>query len=81
MCPREAFRQFSTHHGLRLAAWGVVVRTWARAHFEGWGENTWPGGGGPTGATPEGVHDLAGNVSEWVHDWYDRYIADRKSVV
>ena len=23
------------------------------------------------GATPEGIYDLAGNIAEWVYDWYD----------
>jgi formylglycine-generating enzyme required for sulfatase activity len=30
-----------------------------------------PVGSYPTGASPYGILDLAGNVSEWVADWYD----------
>ncbi|MEW5849774.1 MAG: SUMF1/EgtB/PvdO family nonheme iron enzyme [Myxococcota bacterium] len=32
--------------------------------------DTQPVGSYPTGATPEGIHDLAGNAWEWMHDWY-----------
>ena len=43
------------------------------------GDNTdWPDGITPVGHYPQnkspyGVYDLAGNVWEWVADWYDRY--------
>ena len=54
----------------RRFPWGDAPPTCERAHFDGCGEHTRPVGGRPKGATPEGVRDLAGNVSEWVYDWY-----------
>jgi len=30
----------------------------------------------PQGDTPDGVADIAGNVSEWVFDWFDTYSAE-----
>ena len=35
-------------------------------------DKTAPVGSYPTGVSPYGVHDMAGNVLEWVADWYDK---------
>jgi formylglycine-generating enzyme required for sulfatase activity len=43
-----------------------------RSWDDGYGD-TAPVGSYPTGASPFGLLDLAGNVSEWVDDWYDAY--------
>jgi formylglycine-generating enzyme required for sulfatase activity len=38
--------------------------------FEGCVEDTMPVGSYPGGEAPSGARDLAGNISEWVADWY-----------
>lgn len=48
--------------------WGNSPPDNQHANFSGTG--TQPVGSYPTGASPYGVLDMAGNVKEWVADWY-----------
>ena len=57
----------------RLYPWGNEPPTAAHAVFglkEG-EETVAPVGDHPLGRSPAGIHDLAGNLYEWVSDWYD----------
>jgi len=45
---------------------------WADLQHDDGYADTAPVGSYPDGASPYGVYDLAGNVWEWVADWYDQ---------
>lgn len=54
----------------RRYPWGDSAPTCALARHSGCGDGPAPIGAHPRGASPEGLLDLAGNVAEWVADWY-----------
>ncbi len=55
----------------RKYPWGSAEPTCAQANMSGCGEKAKPVGSAPSGASPYGVLDLAGNMVEMVADWYD----------
>ena len=57
----------------RQYPWGEPKPTKRLANFNGNVGDTTPVDRYPDGATPEGVHGLAGNVWEWCRDWYGGY--------
>jgi formylglycine-generating enzyme required for sulfatase activity len=57
----------------RSFPWGNEPPTAQRAVFARRSNDTEAVGARPAGATPEGVHDLAGNVAEWTSTLYRPY--------
>jgi formylglycine-generating enzyme required for sulfatase activity len=55
----------------RIYPWGDPAADCSRAQYGDCGGLTVPVGARPAGASPYGVLDMAGNVWEWVANWYD----------
>lgn len=60
----------------RLYPWGDTAPTPERAVYGRDSGQTAPVGTHPKGATPTGIHDMAGNVSEWTSSLYRSYPYD-----
>jgi formylglycine-generating enzyme required for sulfatase activity len=54
----------------RRYPWGDENPTCSLANYSGCVDETTPVGSTPAGASPYGALDMAGNVWEWVADWY-----------
>ena len=70
--PSEMEWEWAAGGGEREYPWGSGKPGENRANF---GENvgqTTSVGAYPAGTTPEGLMDMAGNVWEWMENWYDK---------
>jgi formylglycine-generating enzyme required for sulfatase activity len=68
--PSEAQWEYAARDSdRRTYPWGEGINC-SLANYNGCVGDTVPSGSYPQGSSPFGVLDMAGNVSEWVMDWY-----------
>ncbi|MBD3236647.1 MAG: SUMF1/EgtB/PvdO family nonheme iron enzyme [Candidatus Eisenbacteria bacterium] len=79
--PTEAEWEFAAQYNDgRLYPFGSSIpRPGVDGNFGGVLSHPAPVGSYPQGANALGVRDMAGNVWEWCHDWYDFYPAERQT--
>ncbi len=64
----------------RRFPWGNASVDKSKAQYSDLPAGTASVGSFPDGAPPYGVHDMAGNVWEWVSDWYDKFYYQRAPI-
>ncbi|NUM76945.1 SUMF1/EgtB/PvdO family nonheme iron enzyme [candidate division KSB1 bacterium] len=70
--PTEQEWEWAASGGKRKYPWGNEEPDETRANYGQKVGKTTPVGSYPAGATPEGLMDMAGNVWEWMENWYDK---------
>jgi len=70
--PKEDEWEWAATGGKREYPWGNEKPDDTRANYGNKVGRPTPVGSYPSGATPEGLMDMAGNVWEWMENWYDK---------